>query len=111
MKHITHLIGLGALLLATGCTTTPKNYAHYLPPGAQVVGGGLLIDWRAPAAGTAILAEVTTRTPVATKFIEAGDAFEFSPSEDTTVQDTFKAMFPQMPTNAQFILYFVPAKE
>ena len=104
MKYITHIIGLAVLLLAVGCASTSN-----VPSGAKVVGGGLEIDWEAPADGTAILMETTTGKTVATKSVaEGGAGFRF----DLTTQqdaDTLQAIFPTMPTNAQFVLYFVPS--
>jgi hypothetical protein len=104
MKYTTHIIGLAALLLAVGCASTGS-----LPSGAKKVGGGLKIDWDAPAEGTAILVETTTGKTVATKSVAdggAGFSFDVTSQRDA---DRLQAIFATMPTNAQFVLYFVPS--
>ena len=105
MKYSMHIIGFTALLLAAGCASTSN-----LPSGARRVGGGLQIDWRPPADGTAILVETTTGRTIATQSVsvEGNVGFNF---DVTREQDAaaLKALFPTMPTNAQFVLYFVPS--
>jgi len=104
MRYITHIIGLAALLLAIGCASTGN-----LPTGAKKVGGGLQIDWDPPGDGTAILVETTTGKTVATKSVsETGAGFRFDVTSEQDA-DVLKAIFPTMPTNAQFVLYFVPS--
>ena len=104
MKYTTPIIGLATLLLAVGCASTSN-----LPSGAKKVGGGLQIEWDAPTEGTAIFVETTTGKIVATKSVSDGGAgfrFDVTSSEDAEV---LTAIFPAMPTNAQFLLYFVPS--
>ena len=104
MKHTIHIIGLAVLLLAVGCASTSN-----LPSGAKKVGGGLKISWDAPTDGTAILVEATTGKPVATGSVSSGGpAFEFD-AYTYHDADVLRAVFPTMPTNAQFVLYFVPS--
>lgn len=91
------LFGLALAFLA-GCTTGS------LPPGAQVVGGGLKINWSSPVAGTAILIEKTTGKTIATESL-SGNNFTFDADSDG---DVLKAVLGEMPANAQFVLYFVP---
>jgi hypothetical protein len=105
MKHITRIVTLGILLFAIGCATSSTGH---LPRGAKVVGGGLLIEWEAPGDGTAILVESTTGTTVATKAVDALNGFEFDASRGSFA-DVLQAVLPVMPTNAQFVLYFVPS--
>ena len=103
MKHILNLIGLGVVLLAAGCATCE------LPRGAQVVGGGIQIAWTAPEAGTVLLVEKTTGKTVVTRSLAGnGDSFSFEGTMGTDAQ-VLGAAFDTMPTNAQFVLYFVPA--
>ena len=100
MKNITQLLGLGILVLAVGCSSTG------LPRGAYVVGGGPHISYNPPGAGTCILVEKTSGKIVATKS-SSGGSFEF---DATSEQDsaTLASLFGAAPTNAQFVLYFVP---
>lgn len=109
MKHMSHLIGLVALALATivgGCTST-----NSLPSGAKKVGGGLRITWWAPTDGTAILVETTTGKTVATETLtQGGPQFSFDVDSQRDAE-TLKLLFPSMPTNANFVLYFVPSQK
>jgi hypothetical protein len=105
MKYSTHIIALCVVLFAVGCATKTSGY---LPRGAKVVGGGLQIDWAAPGEGTAVLVEATTGTTVATKAVDALNGFEFDVARESYA-DVLRAFFPNMPTNAQFVLYFVPS--
>ncbi len=104
MKHISYFISLVALALAVGCTSTTS-----LPSGAKKVGGGLRITWWAPTDGTAILVETTTGKIVATETLtQGGPQFSFDPDSQRDAE-TLRMLFPSMPTNAQFVLYFVPS--
>ncbi|MBN9692825.1 MAG: hypothetical protein J0M24_21480 [Verrucomicrobia bacterium] len=102
------------ILATLGCTT-PKG----LPSGAQLVGGGLQIDYEAPTDGTVILVEKVTGRMVATESLSSGSDFTFGPSSGVwaelllTLFGTPSAdgeLTLQMPTNAVFQLYFVPTK-
>lgn len=95
-----------------GCATSD------LPRGARFVGGGLMVDYEAPADGTAILMERTSRRMVATESLREGDSFEFRPGLGSCDEVLFR-MFSGtgsvegadvfvVPTNAFFQLYFVP---
>ncbi len=104
MKFMKHIIGIGALVLAVGCAS-PSN----LPRGARKVGGGPLIAWHAPTDGTAILVETTTGRIVATQDLSGGGAqfsFDITSEHDA---DVLRAISPSAITNAQLVLYFVPA--
>jgi len=106
------IIALGMGLM--GCATSD------LPRGARLVGGGLKIEYTAPSSGTAILQERTSGRIVATKSLEEGDDFDFSPNHQgcsevlfslfAPTNAVFAGEFPQMPTNTFFELYFVPVK-
>lgn len=105
-------IALAVGLILVGCTTPD------LPRGARFVGGGILIDYRAPSDGTVILRERTSRKIIATGSLEAGHNFEFRPDRDNAgelLANLFRPASigmdaPLVPTNAFFELYFVPAK-
>jgi hypothetical protein len=108
MKKSTQIMTVCIALMATGCATTD------LPHGAHVVGGGLKIDWSPPASesGTAILVDKTSGTMVMTKQLGNGLAgFNFDvtdPDDMEVLRDVFAG---SAPTNAQYLLYFVPRPE
>jgi len=90
-------------LVAAGCATGA------LPRGAHVVGGGLKITWHSQTLGTAILVERTTHKTVVTQSMD-GSYFEFDAATEHDA-DILRAVFGSVPTNAQFVLYFVPKRE
>jgi hypothetical protein len=103
---------IAAIALA-GCATSN------LPSKAQLVGGGLMIEWVAPADGTAILIERRSGRIVTTASLEDGDTFSFY-KDVAGVNDLLRSMFgvpdpeddgdfPTVPRNTRFELYFVPS--
>ena len=87
------IITLGIAL--SGCGTSN------LPHGARLVGGGTIIDYKAPTEGTAILVEGISGKMFVTKYLPEGEDFHFEVDNNTA---------PAL-TNTYFRLYFVPAKE
>jgi len=106
------IIAVGVTLV--GCATSD------LPRGARLVGGGLDIRYKAPAAGTVILIEKTSGRMVATESLGGkGAEFHFGPNsfDNGDVLATMFSTVPgntgeltHVPTNTLFQLYFVPAK-
>jgi hypothetical protein len=95
-------------MLLTACTTTVAPGP--IPPGAMLIGGGLVINWSAHVEGTAILIEKTTGKTIATQSLAAGDAFDFNVTEAESAE-VVKALFGrELPPDAQFQLYFVPRR-
>jgi hypothetical protein len=99
-------------VLVAGCTSS------HLPRNGKVVGGGLLIDWRAPTAGTAILVETVSDRIVVTQSMEAGDAFTFDAAGDNApLVDSILAgadvrgsrNLSPLAETTRFVLYFVPS--
>ena len=99
MKHIVKIVALG--IAAAGCISG-------VPQSAHVVGGGLKINYQPYAPGTAILVEKSTGKVVVTETL-SGNPFTFDAGteHDATI---IQATLGIMPTNAHFVLYFVPKK-
>jgi hypothetical protein len=106
------ILALGMVL--AGCATSD------LPKGARLVGGGLKIEYQAPADGTAILMERTSGRIIATESLSEGNSFDFRPNRQGCSEVLFSMFaptnavntgdFPQVPTNTFFQLYFVPVE-
>jgi len=98
-------------VLVAGCTSS------HLPRNGKVVGGGLLIDWRAPTAGTAILVETVSDRIVVTESLEQGDLFTFDAAgNNAPLVDSILAgadvrgsrNLSPLAETTRFVLYFVP---
>ena len=98
-------------VLVAGCTSS------HLPRNGKVVGGGLLIEWRAPSAGTAILVETVSDRIVVTESLEQGDIFTFDAAgENAALVDSILAgadvrgsrNLSPLAETTRFVLYFVP---
>jgi len=108
MKHFTQITVAILILVCAGCTTS------HFPHGAQVVGGGLKIDWTPPAAesGTAVLVEQASGKMVITKRLTSVDrdfSFNVTDQDDELVLQA--VLGGLAPTNAHYVLYFVPGPE
>ena len=109
MPRLTSML-LGVLaatvtLTTLGCHTAPAG-GDGLPADRFLVGGGYEVTYTAPAAGTLVWAERTTRRVFITRSLEAGETFE--ESADPTDQ-TFREVLGIDPADARLVLYFVPA--
>jgi len=96
-------------LVLGGCSTSG------LPRGAQVVGGGYLIAWKATANGATYLEETTTHKIIPTGHLNKGEVYDFNMiyvnDEDSSVQAIVKAAIPVMPSHPRFVLYFLPSHD
>ncbi len=101
---------LGVVILVLGGCSTPRYLpADGLPDDQYLVGGGLMIDWEAPAAGTAYLVEKSTGKIIETRSMEAGDNFSFSVSSSAQADEFEKILGIKFP-EARFLLYFQPGE-
>ncbi len=107
MKNITQTFLAALLLLAVGCSSTRTPAG--LPPGAYAVGGGARISFDPPEKGTCILVEKSSGKVIATKS-SAGGGFEFDAASEQDQQLLQAAYGGMVPTNAVFVLYFVPER-
>jgi hypothetical protein len=108
MKHITQVIAISVALIVAGCATSN------LPRSAQAVGWGQKISWRPQESesGTAILVEKTTGKKVMTKKLFRYDpVFRFDVSAPDDKQVLMAVFGGSAPSNAEYVLYFVPGHE
>jgi len=105
-------------ILLSGCASTHFGGGPQLPANAQIVGGGLSINWKAPTNGTAILVEVNSGKIVRTQSLNEEDTFEFDPVALDSIA-LLNSMFggpgvqdnetlAALPKDTRFVLYFVP---
>ena len=107
-RQIGLWLGLLMLLSLSGCGTTRQLQADGLPGEEYLVGGGLMIDWEAPADGTAYLVEKETGKIIETRSLKEGDSYGFSVSSGTQAKE-FEDVLGIDFSQARFLLYFKPA--
>ena len=103
-------VALAALVLVfagIGCRTTPPLQAGGLPDEQYLVGGGLMIDWKAPTEGTAYLVEKNTGKIIETRSLGAGDSYSFSVASSNQATDIERMLGIKL-ADARFMLYFRP---
>jgi hypothetical protein len=116
--RIWRISAIVASMFLSGCATTYLSGRLQLPANARIVGGGLSIEWTAPAKGTVILVETGSGKIVRTQSVDEGDTFTFDPllAENTELLNRMfggpeakdsQALAP-LPTVTRFVLYFVP---
>ena len=95
------------LLPLIGCRTSPPLQADGLPGEQYLVGGGMMIDWEAPEAGTAYLVEKTSGKIVETRSLAQGDSYTFSIASGGQASE-FEKMLGVRFSEARLLLYFQP---
>jgi len=95
-------------LMLGGCRTNPPLQADGLPGEEFLIGGGMMIDWEAPATGTAYLVEKTSGKILETRSLNQGDSYTFSVTSGGQAAD-FEKMLGVKFAEARFLLYFQPS--
>jgi hypothetical protein len=100
----------GLVMIAAGCRTMGPLQGTDLPRDVRIVGGGFVINWDAPVAGTVYLVERTSGKTIETRSVEEGDTYDFEMSlDDESVVQTFERAFGVPMKQAKLALYFKPA--
>jgi len=103
------MMGLvGGVLAGAGCSTKSLHLDSRLPDQPRLVGGGFLIEWKAPEPGTAYLVEKQTGKIVETRTLAADEVFSFA-ATSVVQADEFEQILGIRFDQAQFLLYFQPA--
>ena len=95
------------VLAAGGCGAGKHSPAVRLPDAPQMVGGGMLIEWKAPERGTAYLVEKQTGKIVETRSLEQDEVYSFA-ATSVVQADEFEQMLGIRFSRARFLLYFEP---
>ncbi len=98
---------LGILALS-GCGTHKPSPVVRLPDAPQMVGGGIMIEWKAPQRGTVYLVEKQTGKLVQTRSLEQDEVYSFA-ATSVVQADEFERMLGIRFSRARFLLYFEPA--
>ncbi len=98
---------VGALLLVGGCGPDKHAAAFRLPDAPRLVGGGIMIDWKAPQPGTVYLVEQRTGKLVETRSLDEGEVYSFV-ATSVVQADDFEQILGIRFGRARFMLYFEP---
>jgi hypothetical protein len=102
-------VAIGMMMLwMAGCRTTQSLRVDTPPVQGELVGGGMKIEWTAPANGTAYLIEGTTNRIMETRSLSQGDAYSFSLTSEGQ-RGEFERILGIKMADARFLLYFQPA--
>jgi len=104
------IVGLSVVIAGTlgGCVSSESTLRPDGLPGEEyLVGGGMMIDWEAPAAGTVYLVEKVTGKIIETRSVKAGDSYSFAVASDKQASE-FERMLGIKFAEARFLLYFQP---
>ena len=107
MTWLTVVSGAGLVWLG-GCTAERQTPMGRGPGARKLVGGGIMIEWTAPEAGTVYLIEKTTGKMVETRSLEEGEKYTWSVSSVVQAEDLQELLGVKF-SKARFLLYFEPA--
>jgi len=109
--HIVVVVLVGSVLSVLapgGCGASKHTPVVRLPDAPQMVGGGIMIEWKAPERGTAYLVEKQTGKIVETRSLDEGEVYSFA-ATSVVQADEFEQMLGIRFSRARFLLYFEPA--
>ena len=101
---------LGGILMVGGCGASKQPPVVRLPDTPRLVGGGMMIEWKAPGPGTAYLVEKQTGKIIETRSLQEGQVYTFT-ATSVVQADEFEQMLGIRFSQARFLLYFEPAGE
>ncbi len=110
-SHVVVSVLMGSLpglLAAGGCGAGKPSPVVRLPDAPQMVGGGIMIEWKAPERGTAYLVEKQTGKIVETRSLDQDEVYSFA-ATSVVQADEFEQMLGIRFSRARFLLYFEPA--
>ncbi len=95
------------LLTFVGCASRGRSPLVGLPNSPRLVGGGVMIEWKAPQPGTVYLVEQRTGKLVETRSLDEGEVYSFA-ATSVVQADDFEQMLGIRFAKARFALYFEP---
>ncbi len=99
-----------AALTLAGCASRDRSALDRMPGERRLVGGGLMIEWKAPEPGTVYLVEQQTGKIVETRTLAAGEVYTFSVTSITQAEE-FEDLLGINFSKTRFLLYFEPSGE
>lgn len=107
-RYLMAGLAIVTMLAFCGCSGPERSLqADGLPGEEYLVGGGMMIDWEAPEAGTAYLVEKMSGKIIETRSLAEGDSYTFSVGSSKQASE-FEMMLGIKFSDARFLLYFQP---
>ena len=103
------VVSLIGITLSGGCGSQKASQVNRLPGDKQLVGGGMMIEWKAPEAGTVYLVEKTTGKIVETRSLDEGEKYSWTVTSVVQAEDLQELLGIKF-SKARFLLYFEPAR-
>ena len=104
------LIGLLGMALAVGgCGSSRRSQIDRLPDAPQLVGGGMMIQWRAPVSGTVYLVEKRTGRIIETRSLAQDEVYSFE-VKSIVQADEYEELLGISFARTRFLLYFEPTR-
>lgn len=100
---------LVGIALLGGCDSEQASQFSRMSGEKQLVGGGMMIEWRAPEAGTVYLVEKTTGKIVETRSLGEGEVYSWTVTSVVQAEDLQELLGIKF-SKARFLLYFEPAR-
>jgi hypothetical protein len=100
--------GLAGIAAVAGCHSERRAELTRVPGKEYLVGGGIMIEWRAPERGTVYLVEERTNKIVETRSMAEGDVYTFAVTSVVQASD-YEELLGIKFSRARFLLYFEPA--
>jgi hypothetical protein len=107
-KAVVIAVTSALVLTLVGCAERSRSSTDRLPGDRQLVGGGIMIEWRAPEPGTVYLVEKTTGKMVETHSLEEGEVYTWTVASTVQAEDLEELLGIKF-SKAHFLLYFEPA--
>jgi hypothetical protein len=96
---------LGGVLIFSGCASSGQSPTVHLPNSPRLVGGGMMIEWKAPERGIVYLVEKQMGKIIETRTLEKGEVYSFA-ATSVVQADEFEQMLGIPFAKARFLLYF-----
>jgi hypothetical protein len=109
VRRAVLIAGLLGVLGIVGCAPQARHRPARLLEESQLVGGGLMIQWQAPADGIVYLVERRSGRLVETRALRAGEVYDFAIRTVVEAED-MRRLIGIPVARAEFLLYFEPSE-
>lgn len=102
--------GFMGMVALGGCYSHQRSELSRVPGKEHLVGGGIMIEWKAPESGTVYLVEERTGKIIETRSLEEGEVYTFAVTSIVQASD-YEELLGLKFSKTRFLLYFEPARK